>query len=435
MTVSMYNVGFGDCFLLRFPAEDGRERKMLIDCGSIKRPTVGGQVVPIEDVVQHIIADVTDDGEARIDVVAITHRHEDHVSGFLDSAWGDVRVDEVWMPWTEDPNDPEAVRLLQEMSSFAVALSQEFHTLNGLNALGDEERDFIAHVIENFFGESPSGQIDQDPMLSLKNDAAMTTLHRGFKGGSQGAAREFLRRLPAGQPHRTDALPGVDVHVLGPSDDESALTAMDPPHEESFLHAVSPTSSPEDRVQLPFPEWEPPSDFAGRPDEKIFELLKRLSSSSALLGAAALESAVNNTSLMLAFEIGDAVLLFPGDSQWGSWQLSRDDSQHMDLLRRCTFYKVGHHGSHNASPRFFLEDKRLTNLWGAAISVTPHGSYTRIPKQELLDHLNNKLGGGPAAPRLVRSDRPPAAGAVPDGVQVVDELRVDFKVPIRTNGG
>ena len=120
---------------------------------------------------------------------------------------------------------------------------------------------------------------------------------------------------------------------------------------------------------------------------------------------------------MLAFEIGDAVLLFPGDSQWGSWRVNRDDDRQMDLLRRCTFYKVGHHGSHNANPKFFLDDKRLVGLWGAAISVTPHGSYKRIPKPELIDHLLDKLAGGPIGPRLVRSDIPPAHD-VPDGVDV-----------------
>ena len=429
VTVSMYNVGFGDCFLLRFPADD-RERKVLIDCGSIKRPTVKKKSIPIGDVVKKLIEDVTEDGEPRIDVVAVSHRHEDHVSGFLNPAWNEVRVDEVWLPWTEDPKDPKAVRLLQEMSSFALALNREFHQLSAINALGDDESSFVAHVIENFFGEAPSNQIEGDPLLSLKNDEAMATLHRGFVGGAQGAKREFMRRRSAGRPCRSTALPGVEIHVLGPSDDESVIATMDPPSDESFLRGVAAPSDNGDRSLLPFPAWEP-GESDPRPDQDLLSLLQRITSTSTVLGAAALESAVNNTSLMLAFELGDAVLLFPGDSQWGSWQLNRDDEQQRDLLRRCTFYKVGHHGSHNASPRFFLDDERLRGLWGAAISVTPHGRFTSIPKQELVDHLITRLTVGDAKPRMVRSDEPPSAAQVPEGVTVVDGLRVDFEVPIR----
>jgi glyoxylase-like metal-dependent hydrolase (beta-lactamase superfamily II) len=58
-------------------------------------------------VVDQIIADVTDEetGSARIDVVVGAHRHQDHVSGLTHSGWAHVEVGEVWLPWTEDPED------------------------------------------------------------------------------------------------------------------------------------------------------------------------------------------------------------------------------------------------------------------------------------------------------------------------------------------
>jgi hypothetical protein len=83
-----------------------------------------------------------------------------------------------------------------------------------------------------------------------------------------------------------------------------------------------------------------------------------------------LDDHVNNTSLVLAFELGDSddapVLLFPGDAQVGNWlswhQLepphSRGDGggrrdrrtvAAADLLKRTVLYKVGHHASHNAT--------------------------------------------------------------------------------------
>jgi hypothetical protein len=71
----------------------------------------------------------------------------------------------------------------------------------------------------------------------------------------------------------------------------------------------------------------------------------------------------NNTSLVLAFEWGPPgkgkVLLFPGDAQVGNWLSWRDQKYEAegvtmsadDLLRRTILYKVGHHGSHNATAR------------------------------------------------------------------------------------
>jgi hypothetical protein len=73
---------------------------------------------------------------------------------------------------------------------------------------------------------------------------------------------------------------------------------------------------------------------------------------------------VNNTSLALAIEVpGRDVLLFPADAQVGNWLSWHDQTypakrQMPDgaetaeqILARVIFYKVGHHGSHNATAR------------------------------------------------------------------------------------
>ena len=67
----------------------------------------------------------------------------------------------------------------------------------------------------------------------------------------------------------------------------------------------------------------------------------------------------NNSSLVLAFEIGKGgkVLLFAADAQRGNWlswsrrtgQRRRRTMTAKDLLSRTVLYKVGHHGSHNAT--------------------------------------------------------------------------------------
>jgi hypothetical protein len=86
-----------------------------------------------------------------------------------------------------------------------------------------------------------------------------------------------------------------------------------------------------------------------------------------LSGAAELalqmDSDTNNASLVLAMELvaSGKVLLFPGDAQVGNWEswhdvefkLKEDGATKKvtaeDLLRRTVLYKVGHHGSHNAT--------------------------------------------------------------------------------------
>jgi len=97
--------------------------------------------------------------------------------------------------------------------------------------------------------------------------------------------------------------------------------------------------------------------------------------------ALALQSATNNTSLVLAIEFlepqgkGD-VLLFAGDAQVGNWLSWQDlrwalaksrETTGPDLLRRTTFYKVGHHGSHNAT----LRQKGLEMMTELKVAVVP----------------------------------------------------------------
>ncbi|HSL69116.1 MAG TPA: hypothetical protein VK864_02685, partial [Longimicrobiales bacterium] len=147
--VRMYDVGFGDAFLVFIPTSAG-VKKVLIDCGSIKLT----DQKPIKSIVKQIIHDVTDHGKARIDLVIGTHRHKDHVSGFSDDAWDDVEVGEVWMPWTEDPDDPEARRIRETQAGIAAHLQATF---DRLGAAAPEEFSLIA-------------------LNALSNESAMTTL-------------------------------------------------------------------------------------------------------------------------------------------------------------------------------------------------------------------------------------------------------------------
>jgi hypothetical protein len=74
-----------------------------------------------------------------------------------------------------------------------------------------------------------------------------------------------------------------------------------------------------------------------------------------------IDDRTNNTSVVLAFEFTESrrVLLFAADAQIGSWLSWQDLSWGKgdqtvtgpDLLSRTVYYKVGHHGSQNATAR------------------------------------------------------------------------------------
>ena len=89
-----------------------------------------------------------------------------------------------------------------------------------------------------------------------------------------------------------------------------------------------------------------------------------------------LDSATNNTSLVIALEMESGeVLLFAADAQVGNWLSWQDLSWTVngkqvigpELLSRAVFYKVGHHGSHNAT----LRDEGLEEMTQLRVAMIP----------------------------------------------------------------
>jgi beta-lactamase superfamily II metal-dependent hydrolase len=68
-----------------------------------------------------------------------------------------------------------------------------------------------------------------------------------------------------------------------------------------------------------------------------------------------MDKVLNNTSLILLFHIGDTSLLFPGDAQIENWSYAlfkaRNRKNICARLAKTNLYKVGHHGSLNATPK------------------------------------------------------------------------------------
>lgn len=406
ISIRMYNVGLGDSFLLRFPCTGG-ERKVLIDCGV---HTVGPGPYVMKEVVGRIIKDAKGSGrKARIDVVIASHRHRDHVSGFADERWRDVEVGEVWLPWTEDREDPEATEIREMQSKKAERIAKALQLASAPAEL--------QHLANN----------------CLTNADAMAMLHGGFAG------RPKVRFLPpkerAKQSFTTDLLPGVLVHAIGPSRDREVIRDMNPPKGESYLRlaggsdsraCISPfddryfmspqgenfrgfmasvsdairTLSADDRAK---PLRVADADFLPRWVSRL-ELRKgdvsgvdKIAEYDPLSLVVALDKAVNGTSLMLMFEMRKAFLLFPGDAQWGTWQAALSDVEWRRLLEKTTFLKVGHHGSHNSTPVEFVESV-LGESFTGMVCTKPTTKFKEIPREPLLAKLEEKGG------RVARSD-------------------------------
>jgi hypothetical protein len=132
-----------------------------------------------------------------------------------------------------------------------------------------------------------------------------------------------------------------------------------------------------------------------------------------------LNSLTNNSSLALAIEVGASrrVVLLAADAQvgnwlsWheGSWTARRGDGSSetvraADLLGRTVLYKVGHHGSHNAT----LKQKGLEMMTSPELvaMIPVSEAFARdvqgweMPYAPLLRNLTRRTKG-----RILRADR------------------------------
>jgi hypothetical protein len=208
---------------------------------------------------------------------------------------------------------------------------------------------------------------------------------------------------------------GVNVHVLGPSRDPVVIKDMDPIASESYR--------PEEMMRALREQvrWGDVFDriWMGGRGERLDRVASglHLTPENAPAAAAAFQSYVNNTSVVLVFEVGRQCLLFPGDAQWGTWSmmLGRDDVR--ELLARTSFYKIGHHGSHNATPKTFVEQLLPASAWAfASVKSVERQGWERIPEPLLMDALEGRTG------RAIESDEPAPAL---DGLSAVDGRYID----------
>lgn len=434
--VRMYRHGLGDCFLVSLPRSRGNPFNILIDCGVI---------LGTQDPARKMKA-VVDDLQAAtrgvIDVLAVTHEHWDHVSGFTQvDDWKDrFDVKEVWFAWTEDPDDALARKLDKDKDrALALLMTAAGH----MHLAGASDARQVDSILD-FYGVGSGG-----PGAAGSPLGAASTRDARDKAKVLGPVRY---RRPGEAPIPLGSTKGPRAFVLGPPHDEKKIKRYAPSKakpETYDLAATDPAAAmerafalydrdapfgrdfmiPLDHAQsLPFFKeryWGQVSidDLCSEHCHTRSDEIERETNDALRdqgwrridddwLGispdlALKLDSATNNTSLVLAIELepGGDVLLFAGDAQVGNW-LSWHDVKWMDgddqvtgtdLVRRTLLYKVGHHGSHNATLREhgleLMEHPGLIALVPVDHEMAVKKGWDEIPRPSLMKRLREKAQG------------------------------------------
>lgn len=360
-----YQVGFGDCFLLRFDYAD-HPRHVLVDFGSAS----GAPLLPVA---KDIAKKVREAGGTLEAIVASALR-ADHVAGFgLKQAWAEL-----------EKLSPKLV--LQPKTSvsgtardFAKTAQAEVQRRGASLKTRDDDHDELSDGLHSF-------GVHASRALRFISTANVDT---GL--AAQNLARVKVKeRLSLGDRTRLEALlPGVRVHVLGP-----------PPRgvtESAYLGVSAEATSRSNAGRPLFPRaakvnvrslpnavrW-----FTRRLDtmrgDQLLELLRGV------------DDSVSNSSLILLFEACGKKLLFPGDAQAASWAHALADARVAELVRGVDVYKVGEHGSRNGTPRSLWESfgKRGTSLITVLSTLERrHGTRqagTEVPRTALLEVLERE---------------------------------------------
>jgi hypothetical protein len=380
-----------------YPARRGRstDRHVLIDFGSTGQPQKAG-----EKRLLHIANNIAEVCGGKLHAVVATHRHKDHISGFTtndtETAPGNIiahlKPDIVVQPWTEDPKArPNAtgpttrltgrqafVSGLADMQAFAAAALEEAGRRG--SAFGKQMRDQLDFL----------GQDNLANLSAITNLMTMGKRHVYIYHGSKSGLEALL--------------PGVRVTVLGPPtlEQTDAIRRQRARDESEFWHLQaaagtaftasgrSPFAAKYKTSQRPAQvRWFLPRLDALRGDQ-LLEIVRQL------------DKQMNNTSVILLFEVGDQKLLFPGDAQIENWSYTLEQMEKNAGLRQrlaaVNLYKVGHHGSLNATPKSLWElfehkggahtEERLKTV--VSTMAGKHGKAdrgTEVPRRKLVEEL------------------------------------------------
>ena len=422
----MYRVGFGDFFLLSLQTPAG-QKHILIDCG-----------VHACDIhsINAAIARMAEDTGRQLALVIMTHRHADHISGFAKckDVFSQFTVEQVWMSWFEDPSDKAAANFQKNL---AMVAEQMKLALAARNRPEDDELDFMA---ENITGE-PLGATGGG-----SNDVALQVLRGGFKNKAP-VAYYKAGDTPKLPQDLVDA--ELTAQILGPPHDLALVAQMNGKNEQ-YLAANDPSVA---KPVAPFDEVF--RITAQRYSTAAFREYSRheveqsvMDSQADMLAAKARQAdkTLNNQSLVVLFTFNGKHLLFAGDAQWGNWENflyggkagtsghTVLTQQSRSILASLDFYKVGHHGSTNATPKDALNAMREGCV---AMCSTEPGCYgkpssgTEVPRIPLLEAIEKKTDNQLACSDQVKAgDKAANTGrpALAKTFSTSGELYIDYRL-------
>lgn len=395
LSIRMYHVGFGDCFLLTFHYST-IDRHLLIDFGTTRQS---------KEYMEAIANDIKARCNGKIDAVVATHRHKDHLSGFKSdesgTSSGDIiaalKPDLVSMTWTEDPElDKAATGPMQddEKLSFVASLKSMEHIAERALAAAltakREKRFAISSELEDLSEINIANKSALVNLLNMaKPDGELEFLHCGSKTGLNPMFR------------------GVKFHVLGPPtvDQWSQVKRQKSNDKDEYWHLANYWQL----LERAFGDDKSTSKlFSKRFLSKVpssakwlVDQMKDPTAEDLLRISRIMDNAINNTSIILVIELWGMKLLFPGDAQIESWDYVLNGPQgkrNRELLSDVEIYKVGHHGSLNATPKTLwnlLENRKdkdgngnLISLLSSRLNV--HGKAkngTEVPRGKLVTAL------------------------------------------------
>jgi hypothetical protein len=396
-----YQVGFGDCLLLTIgysrPLPDGRsERHLLIDYGTNSK-------VPDGPSIARLAPKIAEDCGGHLDVVVATHRHADHVRGFGNSAakkhLGPLQPSLIIRPWTDGPAQAPA-RDGKKLG----AQSKNFLAL--LDTIGGHD----AAVVEAFGIDrgTRAGRVGALADLNVANQGALDML------GSWTTPDTTVWVRADDVVNIKQLLPGVGITVLGPP------TLEQVPKMKSYASSSSDYWLAMTSEQQVAPELKPAAA------EEIWAARSQVAAPGGLGAAgwlvdrmhrdarqaleivAGFDDVLNNTSVILLLTIGDRSLLLPGDAQVENWSYALDralgengrpaEPNLRQALAAVDLYKVGHHGSRNATPRRLVDlwkternGRQLCSVLSTRLGVFDKTVEGTVPKPDLVKALK-KLG-------------------------------------------
>lgn len=402
-----YQVGFGDCFLLQFlyGSEDSDRRHVLIDFG-----TTGLKADSGSNRMQQIAEDIRNKcGRRGLDAIVATHRHADHISGFATRVNGDgpgdiirsLKPRVVLQPWTED------LALATNASGPGVGLRAPRGTnlgaaaaLTAMNGLAEQ----VASWAQSRPKGLPMALIERLDFLGRDNTKNVSAVENLAHMGESG--RRVYAHYGVDDPFKT-LLPGVKTKVLGPPTVEQypAIQKQRSSDDAEFWHFQSraaTTAGTVARGRGPFAAEYVFAKHGKLPRESRWAA-DRINGArgTQLLGIVTmLDRAMNNTSLILLFEIAGKRLLFPGDAQIENWSYALSQPGIAETLAEVDLYKVGHHGSLNATPRSLWSQFKKRGGTGRPDRMTSvlstmagkHGSEdkrTEVPRRTLVEMLKD----------------------------------------------